>query len=154
MASTHFPDDHGGLVSGHRINNPSSVGFIAFLGELSELATCQESSPLVIQTQIVLLIGLDIHSDYKYTIGSQRRQKMPDTTVVTTKGQIVIPARIRKKLNIKKGTKLHIEERGELIILRPITEAYFERLAGILPTKGRLSQALINDRLEDKERER
>lgn len=78
---------------------------------------------------------------------------MPNTTVVTTKGQVVIPSKIRKKLNIKKGTKLYIEERGELIVLKPITEAYFEKLAGILPTKGRLSKALLKDRLEDKEGE-
>lgn len=79
---------------------------------------------------------------------------MPDTTVVTTKGQVVIPSKIRRRLNIKKGTKLYIEERGELIILKPITEAYFEKLAGILPTKGRLSKALLQDRLEDNEREK
>ena len=34
------------------------------------------------------------------------------TTVVTTKGQIVIPSKIRRKYNIKRGTKLYIEERG------------------------------------------
>jgi len=77
---------------------------------------------------------------------------MPDTTVVTTKGQVVIPSKIRKRLNIKKGTKLYVEERGELIIFKPITEAYFEKLAGLLPTKGRLSKTLLQDRLEDKER--
>ena len=78
---------------------------------------------------------------------------MPDTTVVTTKGQVVIPSKIRRKLNIKKGTRLYIEERGELIILKPITEAYFEKMAGILPTKGKLTKMLLQERLEDKERE-
>ncbi len=78
---------------------------------------------------------------------------MSDTTVVTTKGQIVIPSRIRKKYNIKKGTKLHVEERGEFIVLKPITEEYFERLAGMLPTKGKLSKALLQERAEEKEKE-
>ena len=78
---------------------------------------------------------------------------MPDTIVVTTKGQVVIPSRIRRKYNIKKGTKLYIEEKGDYIILKPITEEYFERIAGILPTKGKLSRALLQDRAEEKEGE-
>ena len=78
---------------------------------------------------------------------------MPDPTVVTTKGQIVIPSRIRRKYDIKKGTKLYVEERGEYIVLKPITEEYFEKLAGILPTKGKLSKALLRERKDEKERE-
>jgi AbrB family looped-hinge helix DNA binding protein len=38
-------------------------------------------------------------------------------TIVTTKGQIVIPSKIRRKYNIKKGPKLYIEENGTEIIL-------------------------------------
>jgi AbrB family looped-hinge helix DNA binding protein len=75
------------------------------------------------------------------------------TTVVTTKGQVVIPSKIRRKYNIKRGTKLYIEERGEEIVLKPVTPEYFEKLAGILPTKGKLSKALLQERSADKERE-
>ncbi|MDP2915210.1 MAG: AbrB/MazE/SpoVT family DNA-binding domain-containing protein [Candidatus Aminicenantes bacterium] len=75
------------------------------------------------------------------------------TTVVTTKGQIVIPFRIRRKLNIKKGTKLYIEEKGQEIILRPVTAAYFEKISGILPTKGKLTKALLEERARDKKKE-
>jgi AbrB family looped-hinge helix DNA binding protein len=78
---------------------------------------------------------------------------MTETTVVTTKGQVVIPSRIRRKYDIKKGTKLYVEERGEYIVLKPITEEYFEKLAGILPTKGKLSKALLQERHDEKERE-
>ncbi len=78
---------------------------------------------------------------------------MADTATVTTKGQVVIPSKIRRKYNIKKGTKLYIEERGEYIVLKPITEEYFEKIAGILPTKGKLTKALLKDRAEEKERE-
>ena len=78
---------------------------------------------------------------------------MPNTTVVTTKGQVVIPSKIRRKFNIKKGTKLYIEDNGEEIILKPITAAYFDKLAGILPTKGKLTRALLRERALDKERE-
>jgi AbrB family looped-hinge helix DNA binding protein len=75
------------------------------------------------------------------------------TTVVTTKGQIVIPSKIRRKLNIKRGTKLYIEEKGEELIIKPVTPAYFERIAGVLQTKGKLSKALLEERLKDRERE-
>ncbi len=75
------------------------------------------------------------------------------TTVVTTKGQIVIPSKIRRKHNIKKGTKLYIEERGDELILKAVTPAYFEKIAGVLQTKGKLSKILLEERAKDKERE-
>jgi AbrB family looped-hinge helix DNA binding protein len=75
------------------------------------------------------------------------------TTIVTTKGQVVIPAHIRRKLNIKKGTKLYIEDREHEIILKPVTLAYFEKIAGILPTKGKLTKALLEERARDKKSE-
>ena len=81
------------------------------------------------------------------------RGKTMTTTVVTTKGQIVIPSKIRRKLNIKKGTKLYVEERGDELILKPVTPEYFERIAGVLQTKGKLSKVLLEDRSKDKERE-
>jgi len=76
-----------------------------------------------------------------------------NTTVVTTKGQIVIPSKMRRKLNIKKGTRLYIEERGNELLLKPLTSAYFEKVAGILQTKGRLTRALLEERAKDKLRE-
>jgi AbrB family looped-hinge helix DNA binding protein len=75
------------------------------------------------------------------------------TTVVTTKGQIVIPSKIRRKHNIKRGTKLYIEERGDELVLKAVTPAYFEKIAGVLQTKGKLSKILLEERAKDKERE-
>jgi AbrB family looped-hinge helix DNA binding protein len=75
------------------------------------------------------------------------------TTVVTTKGQVVIPARIRKKLNIKKGTRLYIEEKGDEVVLRPVTPAYLDKIAGVLQTEGRLSKSLLRERARDRKRE-
>ena len=75
------------------------------------------------------------------------------TTVVTTKGQIVIPSKIRKKLNIKKGTKLYIEEKGNELIMKPVTSKYFEKIAGVLETRGKLSRTLVDERRRDRERE-
>lgn len=73
------------------------------------------------------------------------------TTVVTTKGQIVIPSKIRRRFNIKRGTKFCVLEKGSQIVLQPLTEEYFERMAGILNTKGKLSKALLEERTKEKE---
>jgi AbrB family looped-hinge helix DNA binding protein len=75
------------------------------------------------------------------------------TTVVTTKGQIVIPSKIRRKFNIKRGTKLYIEEKGDELIIKPVTPAYFEKIAGVLGTRGKLSKTLLEEHSKDKERE-
>ena len=75
------------------------------------------------------------------------------TTIVTSKGQIVIPSKIRRRLNIKRGTKMYIEEKGDELILKAVTSAYFERIAGVLQTKGKLSKALIEEREGDKKKE-
>lgn len=75
------------------------------------------------------------------------------TAVVTSKGQIVIPSKIRRRLNIKRGTKLYIEEREDELILKAVTPAYFEKIAGVLPTKGKLARMLIAQRQKDKQKE-
>lgn len=75
------------------------------------------------------------------------------STVVTKKGQIVIPSKIRKKMNIRKGTRLCVEERGNELILKPMTTAYFDSIAGVLNTKGKLTKVLLKEREKDKERE-
>ena len=73
------------------------------------------------------------------------------TAIVTTKGQIVIPSKIRRHLNIKKGTRLSIIEKSDEIVLKPLTREYFEQMAGILGTKGKLGKALLEERAREKE---
>ena len=75
------------------------------------------------------------------------------TTIVTTKGQIVIPSKIRRRHNIRRGTKLCIIEKGDQILLQPLTSDYFEKMAGILNTKGKLTKSLLDERRADKEAE-
>ena len=73
-------------------------------------------------------------------------------TSVTVKGQVVIPAKIRHRLGIKKGSKFHVEERNGEIILRPLTKEYFQRMSGILKGGG-LVKGLGETRAEDLKRE-
>jgi len=75
------------------------------------------------------------------------------TTIVTIKGQIVIPSRMRRKLNIKKGTRLCIEEKGDQIILQPLTDDYYEKMAGVLNTKGKGAKAILEERVKEKDLE-
>ena len=75
-------------------------------------------------------------------------------TPATTKGQIVIPSSVRRKLGIKPGTRIRVEldEENAQIILRPITREYIERMAGKfrgLP----LVKDLERERKLDRERE-
>lgn len=73
-----------------------------------------------------------------------------ETSVVTTKGQVVIPNKIRKKLGITNGTKIAFIESGGKIIIQPLDKNYFLNLSGILDEKG----TMLNSLLEDKKRER
>ncbi len=73
-------------------------------------------------------------------------------TYATIKGQIVIPASLRRKYGIKNGTKIIITDIGDAIILKPVTEQYLRTLQGSLKNKGGL-QVLLEERRKDKERE-
>jgi AbrB family looped-hinge helix DNA binding protein len=71
-------------------------------------------------------------------------------TTATAKGQIVIPSSIRRRLGIKEGTRIQIEENGNEIILKPITREYVHSLRGRLRGKG-LMKALMADKKRERE---
>jgi looped-hinge helix DNA binding domain, AbrB family len=64
---------------------------------------------------------------------------------MTSKGQIVIPSRMRARFKMKKGTRIVIQEHGDEMVLRPMTRDFLEKTAGILATKGRLSAKIIDE---------
>lgn len=74
-------------------------------------------------------------------------------TYATVKGQIVIPAELRRKYGIKNGTKIIVTDVGDAILLKPITEQYLKNLQGSLKGKGGL-KAMVEERRKDKEREK
>lgn len=75
-------------------------------------------------------------------------------TTSTTKGQIVIPSAMRRKLGIKPGTRIQVEldEANAQIILKPITREYIHSLRGKFRGSG-LVEELEASRLRDRERE-
>ena len=72
-------------------------------------------------------------------------------TIVTStvKGQIVIPAHIRGKFKIKKGTRVNVYEEGDKIIVEPIADDPIKEGRGILKTRGRVLKALMADRKKE-----
>lgn len=71
----------------------------------------------------------------------------------TVKGQIIIPADLRKKFNIKKGTRVAIMEgEGRVILIKPLPDDPIEASKGILKGKTSLTRALLKDRLEEAKR--
>ena len=75
------------------------------------------------------------------------------TTIVSTQGRVVVPSEIRRRLNIKKGTRIHVTEREGTVILTPLTREYFEHMAGIVKTKKSFKKLLLAERAKDKKRE-
>lgn len=69
-----------------------------------------------------------------------------DRVVVTVKGQIAIPSKLRRKFGIKKGTQVCIYERDGEIAIKPITDDYIRNMAGLTGTKGKLLKALIKEK--------
>jgi len=72
-------------------------------------------------------------------------------TTATSKGQIVIPSSIRRKFDIKEGTRIQIEvdESAHEIILKPITRHFIHSLRGKYKGEG-----LMEELMAEKKRER
>lgn len=76
-----------------------------------------------------------------------------ETGNVTTKGQLVIPARIRRRYGIKTGTRVRFVEREGEIVLQPVTSATIRCLCGILKSETSVTADLLAERARDRERE-
>lgn len=71
---------------------------------------------------------------------------------VTSKGQITIPAALRRKYGIKNGTRIIVTEVGNAIVLKPVTEQYLRNLQGSLKGRGGL-KVLTGERINDRQKE-
>jgi len=74
---------------------------------------------------------------------------MTQTVTFTTKGQVVIPAALRRRFGIADGTKAAVSTTRDGILLRPITRDYLRGLRGSLRGKGVL-EALMEDRARER----
>ena len=76
-----------------------------------------------------------------------------ETAFVTSKGQLVIPARLRRRYGIKPGTKICFIERDNEILFQPVTKEYIRSVRGMLKGNTSVTQELLKQRAWDKERE-
>jgi AbrB family looped-hinge helix DNA binding protein len=65
------------------------------------------------------------------------------------KGQIVIPAKLRKKYHIRPGAKLELLDYGGVIYLVPPVADPIKAAVGSLPRKPSLAKKLLRDRKKD-----
>lgn len=73
-------------------------------------------------------------------------------TTATVKGQVLIPAALRRKYGIRKGTRIAISEEEGRIILEPITAEYIHRLRGCAEGTGAMEE-LMAERKWERERD-
>ena len=79
-----------------------------------------------------------------------------ESAYVTSKGQVVVPARLRRKLGIKTGTRLNFSEEAGRMIVQPVTKEFIDSYCGIFKSKpGEKSavQELMEDRAKERARE-
>ena len=73
-----------------------------------------------------------------------------EVSTVTTKGQLVIPAKLRRKYAIREGTQVAFVEEENRLVLQPLTPDFVSSLRGSL--KG--DRSALNILLADRKRER
>ena len=78
---------------------------------------------------------------------------MAEIATVTSKGQVTLPATIRRKLGLRKGSKLIFLEEGQEVRLLADEElekrfALFERRATEIPLNPRRLDALVKEAKE------
>ena len=78
---------------------------------------------------------------------------MNRSATATSKGQVVIPADIRRKHGITRGTRIFFteDEKGR-IVLQPVTKAYIHSLAGCLAGSGITEHWMKEHRREGRRR--
>lgn len=69
---------------------------------------------------------------------------------VTTKGQMIIPARLRRKYGIRKGTRVAFVEEAHRFIVQPITREYINSLCGSLKGDPSPLDYLLAERKKDR----
>jgi AbrB family looped-hinge helix DNA binding protein len=55
-----------------------------------------------------------------------------ESSMMTSKGQVVVPSRLRKKYGIKPGLKIAFIEHEDGVLLKPMDEAFFDQFVGML----------------------
>jgi AbrB family looped-hinge helix DNA binding protein len=77
--------------------------------------------------------------------------KVPNIVTFTTKGQVVIPSKLRREFEIKVGTRAAVISTPDGILLKPVTREYIRSLRGSLKNQ-KVWAAFQKDREQERER--
>jgi AbrB family looped-hinge helix DNA binding protein len=69
---------------------------------------------------------------------------------MSTKGQVVIPAEVRKALALDRNSEFEVETHEGAILLRPVKKSDWRKLFGALPGKS-LTELLEEEHREERE---
>jgi antitoxin PrlF len=61
---------------------------------------------------------------------ARRDQRVRSDATVTSKGQITLPAALRRELGIQTGDRVRFERSGERVVMRPLPRGDLMALAG------------------------
>ena len=74
-----------------------------------------------------------------------------EVSTVTTKGQVVIPSKLRRKYAIRKGTQVAFLEEENRLVLQPLTPEFIHSLRGSLKGEPSALKILLEERKRDRE---
>jgi AbrB family looped-hinge helix DNA binding protein len=72
---------------------------------------------------------------------------------ITSRGQIVVPAKLRRRHGLKQGTKVYFIERDKEILFQPVTKEDLKSVHGMLTSEAPVTKELLKERAKDKEHE-
>jgi AbrB family looped-hinge helix DNA binding protein len=73
-----------------------------------------------------------------------------EVSTVTTKGQLVIPSKLRRKYSIKEGTQVTFLEQENRLVLQPLTSEFIRSLRGSLKGEPSAMKALLDGRKRER----
>ncbi len=73
-----------------------------------------------------------------------------ETSVVTSKGQLVIPARLRRRFGIKRGTLIAFTEDDGRMVMQPVTREFVRSLRGSLKGDSSALKVLVEERRRER----
>ena len=76
-----------------------------------------------------------------------------ETAYVTSKGQLVVPSRIRRRFGIKPGTRVNFVEEDGRLIFQPVTREYIESFCGAFKLKPG-EKSMVQEHLAERRAER
>lgn len=79
------------------------------------------------------------------------KQTNAEFSTVTSKGQLVIPAKLRRKYAIRKGTRVAFVEEENRLVLQPLTPEYIDRLRGSLKKGPSALRFLLRERRRERD---